>query len=58
MFINVLAAIYLIFSFDFFLTAIAGLPDMVLSSLVKEQVEGLSPIAIATLPPKKLSVRV
>ncbi|XP_032906147.1 stereocilin [Amblyraja radiata] len=34
----------------------AGLPDVVLSSLVKEQVEGLSPIAIATLPPKKLSV--
>ncbi|XP_072133971.1 stereocilin [Mobula birostris] len=34
----------------------AGLPDMVLSSLVKEQVEGLTPNAIAALPPKKLSV--
>lgn len=34
----------------------AGLEDMVLSALIKEQVEGLTPTAIALIPPRKLSV--
>ncbi|XP_029442587.1 stereocilin-like [Rhinatrema bivittatum] len=34
----------------------AGLQDIELSSLVKEQIEGLSPRALALLPPKKFSV--
>ncbi|XP_048418830.1 stereocilin isoform X3 [Stegostoma tigrinum] len=34
----------------------AGLPDIILSALVKEQIEGLTPVAIATVPPKKFSV--
>ncbi|XP_041030829.1 stereocilin [Carcharodon carcharias] len=34
----------------------AGLPDMVLSALVKEQIEGLTTVAVATIPPKKFSV--
>ncbi|XP_038669651.1 stereocilin-like [Scyliorhinus canicula] len=34
----------------------AGLPDIVLSALVKEQIEGFTAVAIATIPPKKFSV--
>ncbi|XP_067874465.1 stereocilin [Heterodontus francisci] len=34
----------------------AGLPDIVLSALVKEQIEGLTTVAVATIPPKKFSV--
>ncbi|KAG7468151.1 hypothetical protein MATL_G00139840 [Megalops atlanticus] len=37
-------------------TLAAGLPDMVLSALVKEQMEGLTPAAIALIPPGKLAV--
>ncbi|XP_027017151.2 stereocilin [Tachysurus fulvidraco] len=37
-------------------TLAAGLDDMVLSSLVKEQIEGLTPLAISMIPPKKMSV--
>ena len=35
----------------------AGLDDMVLSALVKEQMEGLTPAAIALIPPRKMAVR-
>uniref|UniRef100_UPI00398E8762 stereocilin-like isoform X1 n=2 Tax=Pristiophorus japonicus TaxID=55135 RepID=UPI00398E8762 len=34
----------------------AGLSDIVLSALVKEQIEGLTAIAVATIPPQKFSV--
>ncbi|XP_007903432.2 stereocilin-like [Callorhinchus milii] len=34
----------------------AGLPDIVLSALVKEQIEGLTTVAIAAIPPKKFAV--
>ncbi|XP_065150525.1 stereocilin [Paramisgurnus dabryanus] len=37
-------------------TLAAGLEDMLLSALVKEQIEGLTPAAIALIPPKKLAV--
>ncbi|KAG2470764.1 CTSL2 protein, partial [Polypterus senegalus] len=37
-------------------TIAAGLPDFVLSSLVKEQIESLTPLAISSIPPSKLSV--
>ncbi|XP_041091513.1 stereocilin-like [Polyodon spathula] len=37
-------------------TLAAGLPDMVLSSLVREQLEGLTPAAIALVSPSKLAV--
>ncbi|XP_051569611.1 stereocilin-like [Myxocyprinus asiaticus] len=37
-------------------TLAAGLEDMLLSSLVKEQMEGLTPAAIALIPPRKLAV--
>ncbi|XP_045075601.1 stereocilin [Coregonus clupeaformis] len=37
-------------------TLAAGLEDMVLSSLVQEQVEGLIPEAIALIPPTKMAV--
>ncbi|XP_029987138.1 stereocilin isoform X2 [Sphaeramia orbicularis] len=37
-------------------TLAAGLEDMVLSALVQEQVEGITPEAIALMSPKKLSV--
>ncbi|KAG7230527.1 hypothetical protein INR49_012240 [Caranx melampygus] len=37
-------------------TLAAGLEDMLLSALVQEQVEGLSPTAIALMSPKKLAV--
>ncbi|KAI5609751.1 stereocilin-like [Silurus asotus] len=37
-------------------TLAAGLDDMVLSSLVREQIEGLTPLAISLIPPKKLAV--
>ncbi|KAI1889762.1 hypothetical protein AGOR_G00166270 [Albula goreensis] len=37
-------------------TLAAGLADMVLSALVKEQIEGLTPAAIALIPPGKLAV--
>lgn len=33
-----------------------GLPDIVMSSLVKEQIEGISPMAMSMIPPKKFSV--
>lgn len=36
----------------------AGLEDMVLSALVQEQVEGLTPEAISLMSPQKLSVSV
>lgn len=36
----------------------AGLDDMVLSSLVKEQIEGLTPLAISLIPPRKMAVRI
>ncbi|KAG9352325.1 hypothetical protein JZ751_020738, partial [Albula glossodonta] len=36
-------------------TLAAGLADMVLSALVKEQIEGLTPAAIALIPPRKLA---
>lgn len=34
-----------------------GLDDMVLSALVKEQIEGLTPATMALIPPRKLAVR-
>lgn len=34
----------------------AGLPDMAMSALVKEQIEGISSEAIALIPPKKFAV--
>ncbi|XP_054900737.1 stereocilin [Poeciliopsis prolifica] len=34
----------------------AGLPDFAMSSLVKEQIEGISPMAMSMIPPKKFSV--
>ncbi|KAK6476908.1 stereocilin-like [Huso huso] len=37
-------------------TLAAGLSDMVLSSLVREQLEGLTPAAIALIAPRKLAV--
>ncbi|XP_028823840.1 stereocilin-like [Denticeps clupeoides] len=37
-------------------TLAAGLEDLLLSSLVKEQIQGLTPAAIALLPPRKLAV--
>ncbi|TSL68171.1 Stereocilin [Bagarius yarrelli] len=37
-------------------TLAAGLEDMVLSSLVREQIEGLTPLAISLIPPKKMAV--
>ncbi|KAF5906160.1 stereocilin-like, partial [Clarias magur] len=37
-------------------TLAAGLDDMVLSSLVREQIEGLTPLALSLIPPKKLAV--
>ncbi|KAM4630459.1 stereocilin [Polymixia lowei] len=37
-------------------TLAAGLEDMVLSALVKEQVEGITPETIALIPPKKMAV--
>ncbi|XP_069030487.1 stereocilin [Embiotoca jacksoni] len=37
-------------------TLAAGLPDMVLSALLKEQVEGIAPEAIALMSPKKIAV--
>ncbi|KAK1798014.1 hypothetical protein P4O66_000518 [Electrophorus voltai] len=37
-------------------TLAAGLEDMVVSSLVKEQIEGLTPSAIALISPRKMTV--
>ncbi|XP_066504103.1 stereocilin [Hoplias malabaricus] len=37
-------------------TLAAGLDDMVLSALVKEQIEGLTPAAIALIPARKMAV--
>ncbi|XP_053094140.1 stereocilin [Pangasianodon hypophthalmus] len=37
-------------------TLAAGLDDIVLSSLVREQIEGLTPLAISLIPPKKMAV--
>jgi len=34
----------------------AGLPDMSMSALVKEQLGGISPLAISLIPPEKLAV--
>lgn len=34
----------------------AGLPDMVLSALLQEQVGGITPEAIALISPKKMAV--
>ncbi|XP_069030573.1 uncharacterized protein strc1 [Embiotoca jacksoni] len=34
----------------------AGLPDMAMSSLVKEQIEGITPMAISMIPPEKFAV--
>lgn len=36
--------------------SVAGLEDMVLSALVQEQVEGITPEAIALMSPKKMAV--
>ncbi|KAJ3593903.1 hypothetical protein NHX12_006236 [Muraenolepis orangiensis] len=35
---------------------VAGLPDMSMSSLVKEQIEGITPLAISLILPNKLAV--
>lgn len=42
-----------------FVTALppAGLPDMAMSALVKEQIEGVMPVAISMIPPEKFAVR-
>uniref|UniRef100_A0A671KS68 Stereocilin n=1 Tax=Sinocyclocheilus anshuiensis TaxID=1608454 RepID=A0A671KS68_9TELE len=37
-------------------TLAAGLEDMVLSALIKEQVDGLTPAAITLIPPRKFAV--
>ncbi|XP_024858230.1 stereocilin isoform X2 [Kryptolebias marmoratus] len=37
-------------------TLAAGLPDIVLSALLPEQVEGISPEAVALMPPRKMAV--
>ncbi|KAK9971373.1 hypothetical protein ABG768_024743 [Culter alburnus] len=37
-------------------TLAAGLEDMVLSALIKEQLEGLTPTAITLIPPRKMAV--
>ncbi|XP_071762031.2 uncharacterized protein strc1 [Centroberyx gerrardi] len=34
----------------------AGLPDMSMSALVKEQIEGITPLAISLIPPEKFAV--
>ncbi|MFT7816572.1 stereocilin-like [Arapaima gigas] len=34
----------------------AGLPDMAMSALVKEQIEGITPLAISLIPDKKFAV--
>uniref|UniRef100_A0A8P4GLL4 Stereocilin 1 n=1 Tax=Dicentrarchus labrax TaxID=13489 RepID=A0A8P4GLL4_DICLA len=34
----------------------AGLPDMAMSALVKEQIEGITPLAISMIPPDKFAV--
>ncbi|XP_029701949.1 stereocilin [Takifugu rubripes] len=34
----------------------AGVPDMAMSALVKEQIEGVTPVAIAMIPPDKFAV--
>lgn len=34
----------------------AGLPDMAMSALVKEQIEGISSEAISIIPPDKFAV--
>ncbi|KAK0144905.1 Stereocilin [Merluccius polli] len=34
----------------------AGLPDMAMSSLVKEQIEGVTPLALSLIPPDKFAV--
>ncbi|KAK2853964.1 hypothetical protein Q5P01_006625 [Channa striata] len=34
----------------------AGLPDMAMSALVKEQIEGIAPAAISVIPPEKFAV--
>ncbi|KAM4597445.1 putative stereocilin-like protein [Fundulus diaphanus] len=36
----------------------AGLPDMAMSALVKEQIQGITPLAISIIPPKKFAVAV
>uniref|UniRef100_G3PSD2 Uncharacterized protein n=1 Tax=Gasterosteus aculeatus TaxID=69293 RepID=G3PSD2_GASAC len=34
----------------------AGLPDMAMSALVREQIEGITPAAVSMIPPDKFSV--
>ncbi|XP_062327175.1 stereocilin isoform X2 [Osmerus eperlanus] len=34
----------------------AGIPDMSMSALVKEQIEGFSPLAVSLIPPQKFTV--
>lgn len=34
----------------------AGLPDLVLSALLREQMEGIAPEAVALMPPGKIAV--
>ncbi|KAM4630437.1 putative stereocilin-like protein [Polymixia lowei] len=34
----------------------AGLPDMSMSALVKEQIEGITPLAVSLIPPEKFAV--
>ena len=36
--------------------SVAGLPDMSMSALVKEQLEGITPMAISLIPPDKFAV--
>ncbi len=41
---------------EHFVLLTAGLPDIAMSALVKEQIEGITPAAIAVIPPKKFAV--
>lgn len=42
--------------FDTVLRFTAGLPDMAMSALVKEQIEGITPAAVSMIPPEKFRV--
>lgn len=41
-----------------FLISVAGLPDIAMSALVREQIEGLSPLAISLIPAGKFAVSI
>lgn len=48
----------LIAVFDFVCTFFtAGIPDIAMSALVKEQIEGMTPVAISMIPSAKFAVR-